>query len=290
MKKLATVGCCCAGCHVAILDLHERILPLLKDVELSHSYIISDVKAIPSDLDIVVVEGGIRTEHDAALAKEAREKAKYVVALGSCACFGGLPSLANLYDTKEMMNYVYTMTPGTSAGEIPHVEIPRVTQKLEPISSCVKVDYEVPGCPPEPDDIALIIGGILSGERVELPKKSVCDECERKRLEKPPAKVRRLFEEPEDKRCLLEQGYFCMGPATRGGCKARCPNSAVPCDGCRGPSAVSWDQGLAMLDALSTITYENVKDYSLATHTGTFHRYTYASSLLAKLQGLVEKR
>jgi F420-non-reducing hydrogenase small subunit len=290
MKKLATVGCCCAGCHVAVLDLHEKILPMLKNVEISYSYIISDVKTIPNDLDIAIVEGGIRTEHDEALVKEVRKKAKSVIALGSCACFGGLPSLANIYDNEEMLNYVYTKTQGTSGVEIPREEIPRVTQKQEPISSYIKVDYEIPGCPPEPNDIALVLGGILSGEKVELAKKSVCDECERNRLEKPPATIRRLFEEPDDKRCLLEQGYFCMGPATRSGCKAKCPNASVPCDGCRGPTVESWDQGLAMLDALSTIAYENVKDYNLATHTGIFHRYTFATSLLSKLQRLTERR
>jgi hypothetical protein len=52
----------------------------------------------------------------------------------------------------------------------------------------------------------------------------------------------------------------------------------------------SWDQGLAMLDALSTIAYETLKDYNLATHSGMFHRYTFAASLLSKLQRLTQKR
>jgi len=289
VKKLATIGSCCAGCHVAVLDLHERILPILRSVEVSHSYILSDAKTIPRGLDVAIIEGGVRSEHERELAEEVREKAKVVIALGSCACFGGLPSLANIYDTEEMKSYVYTKTQGTSGTTIPGEQVPPVTEKLEPISSCIKVDYEIPGCPPEPKDIAMVLEGILTGKRAELPRKSVCDECERKRLEKPPTAVRRLFEEPEEKRCLLEQGYFCMGAATRSGCGAKCPNSSVPCDGCRGPAAESWDQGLAMLDALSTMSYETVKDYSLAAHTAMFHRYTYAASLLSKLQRLTER-
>ncbi|GAJ21487.1 unnamed protein product, partial [marine sediment metagenome] len=36
--------------------------------------------------------------------------------------------------------------------------------------------------------------------------------------------------------CLLvEKGELCLGPITVAGCNARCPNSGIPCSGCRGP-------------------------------------------------------
>ncbi|RLE85860.1 MAG: hypothetical protein DRJ39_00885 [Thermoprotei archaeon] len=34
--------------------------------------------------------------------------------------------------------------------------------------------------------------------------------------------------------CLLDLGIPCLGPITRGGCKAACPSVGRECIGCRG--------------------------------------------------------
>jgi F420-non-reducing hydrogenase small subunit len=159
----------------------------------------------------------------------------------------------------------------------------KVLDKIRPISDVIKVDYELPGCAAEPSEIEATLVGLLKGNLPQLSSKSVCEECERERLEKPPKSFKRIFQEPEPKRCLLEQGYPCMGPSTRAGCKAKCPAVGIPCEGCRGPSVVGWDQGVAMLDALASISLDMVKNYDLKMYTGIFHRFTYAKSILAKL-------
>jgi F420-non-reducing hydrogenase small subunit len=58
-------------------------------------------------------------------------------------------------------------------------------------------------------------------------------------------------------RCLLEQGYVCMGPVTRAGCGGdgivpRCISARVPCRGCYGPVQPNGNQRLDMLNAMAS--------------------------------------
>jgi len=107
--------------------------------------------------------------------------------------------------------------------------------------------------------------GLLKGEDIELPFKSVCDTCSTKREGKGDVKeIKRFVTTPEfdpekpidEMRCLLEQGYLCMGPVTRAGCSGakgdapRCISARVPCRGCYGPVQQEGNQLLDMLNAL----------------------------------------
>ena len=100
-----------------------------------------------------------------------------------------------------------------------------------------------------------------------LPDKSVCDTCPTRREGKGQLKnVRRFLQAPEydsagepldQMRCLLEQGFMCMGPVTRAGCGGdgilpRCVSARVPCRGCYGPVRPNGNQRLDMLNALAS--------------------------------------
>ncbi|MEM2830486.1 MAG: F420-nonreducing hydrogenase, partial [Candidatus Jordarchaeales archaeon] len=85
----------------------------------------------------------------------------------------------------------------------------------------------------------------------------------------------------------LEQGYICMGPATREGCGAVCTSAGVPCKGCMGPGPNVMDQGAKMLSALASIVdYESVSPEDLVKAVkdvvGTFSRFTLPSSIIPK--------
>jgi len=284
MKSVVTIGLSGdAGCHVALVNLHKKLLKFLKSVKILHSYILIDEKEIPSECDLALIEGAIRTTHNEALVKEVREKSKCLVAFGSCACFGGIASLCNILNVNDLLDYVYQRTDSTIEGTVPFENLPKVQETVRPISDVVKVDYMIPGCPPIPEEIATAVQAILLGLKPELPKKNVCDECKKKRLGITPKTIKRVVSKPDTKQCLLEQGYLCLGPATRSGCKAPCPNYNMPCEGCRGPLENVPDQGLAMLDALSALTEKFAQEYSPTIHLGTFHRYTFAASSLAKM-------
>jgi len=97
--------------------------------------------------------------------------------------------------------------------------------------------------------------------------------------------------EPDPEKCLLEQGFICMGPATRGGCGAKCPSANVPCTGCSGPAPHVKDQGAKMISALASIlqtedeekkTDEDImrEIQKIKDPIGTFYRYFLARSII----------
>ncbi len=269
------------GCQVATVGLHEALLGILKANELVYAPTLMDAKTIPEKIDVAIIEGGLRTEHEVELAKTVRERSGVLIALGSCACFGGVPGLANLKQGEELLRRVYSQK-GTVAAEMPSLD--KLLERQQALGDYVKVDFKILGCPPETGDIATILTSLLSGKIPELSKTDVCELCPRERRGEYSGKLKRIYEEVDDPgRCLLEQGFLCMGPATMGGCGAPCPQAGMPCDGCRGPTAGNSDQGLTMLDALTSLTREANENFSLPQYVGTLYRYTYPSSRLAKV-------
>src|SRR3989337_2851255 len=102
----------CGGCEVTILDLGEAILDLLPKLEFVHMPVLMDHKyygqtgektalEIP-EADVGIISGSIRTQENKEIAEEMRKKCKTVIAIGSCANFGGIPALANMYTTDQI--------------------------------------------------------------------------------------------------------------------------------------------------------------------------------------------
>jgi len=284
--KIATMGMAgCSGCHIALLDTGVKLLELLKDVELVYSYPVVDTKnPIPSGIDVALIEGSIRTDHDKEMAEQMRKQAKFVIAFGACSAHGGVNGLANVFDAQEGVTYVYHKTILMAQKGVPSEHVPQVLPADLRLSDVIKVDFILPGCPPHPDEIASVITTLLAGETPKLSAKSICDECPLERLTEIPQQLRRTHEIPDTEKCLLSQGFLCMGPATRAGCGAECTRRHMPCTGCRGPSETVWDQGVAMLDALAAMEEDEVTNFKLPRLASTFARYTYASSKLDNLR------
>ena len=271
-----------SGCQVASLGLHEALVEMLAANELIYAPTLIDAKEIPAGIDVALVEGGIRNTHEEEIVKEIREKSGVVIALGACAAFGGIPGLANLKDGRQLMEIIYGNHRGTDRGTIPtHLES---LPEQHPIKHFVKVDYTIPGCPPEVHDIAGTLTALLAGEEPAVNMTQVCDECPRKRLGEYETSLKRIHEDiPDPERCLLEQGYFCMGPATMGGCGAPCPQSGNTCEGCRGKCLKVDDQGLAMIDAMTGLLTQLKEGFDPNTYSGMLYRFTYAESMISEL-------
>lgn len=219
----------CSGCQVAILDQKEILARMLSSIKFATT--ILDVRELPK-VDCSLVEGAVRTEEDLEKLRDARDKSDLLVAIGSCSTYGGIQALGNLTASSVLLEKVS----GTS--ENPFFDSTPLIPRLESIDKFVEVDYYIPGCPPSESVLQQALPLVLSGKEIQMTDKHrlpVCSECGRT-IEHRALKNLESISIPDKELCLLSQGYICLGSVTRGGCSSQCPNTNMPCSGCRGPT------------------------------------------------------
>ncbi|PVX26094.1 MAG: oxidoreductase [Candidatus Bathyarchaeum sp.] len=295
----------CGGCEVAVLDVNEKILDVVAaadivfwPVAIDTKY--KDVEAMPDkSIDACFFNGAIRTEENEKMAKLLRQKSKVLVAFGSCANDGCVKSLANLWTKDDVFERAYletqstvnpeSVTPQTRVkvkeGEL---ELPEIYDTVKTLPQTVDVDYTISGCPPPVPAILEMFTAFISGNLPPkgssfLPNKSICDECPREKKNKELTEIKRIYEiEDDGETCFWDQGVICMGPATRAGCGAQCPNVNIPCTGCGGPGPRVLDQGAAAISALASIAKDPEVVKQVVDPIGTFYKYSLANSILRR--------
>ena len=196
----------CAGDQLQILNCEDQLLELARDLDIVDWVMAKSDNDHTCALDVAFVEGVVATDLDLECLKSLRERAGFLVAIGTCAVWGGLPSMLDGLSTSERSK--------GSAGD------PRSgTLEARPASDFVSFDYLLPGCPIEREEFLALVRALLLGTTPELPSVPVCWECKTQEL---PCRV--IFHDE-----------VCCGSLTRGGCGARCPGHGVACAGCRGP-------------------------------------------------------
>jgi len=266
---------CCAGCVSSFLNAGEALVDILSsDFDIVYSPTFIDLKEIP-EVDLAIVEGGVRTEADENLIRQVRAKSKILIALGICATHGGVTSLGNLTSVKELLEKKYSLLEST--------KLPELTDLMYPICNFVDVDYYVPGCPPMP---MLIVHTLKSVVSLKLPLRHtsvVCIECRRKII---PKKLDRLYgiyeKESDPELCLVSQGFVCLGSVTREGCGAPCPRAGFTCFGCRGPADSLlyrerdiYNLLVKVVSARTSIPEETVKE-ELYRNPFIFHTFIFS--------------
>ena len=194
----------CEGCELQLANKEESLLEFLSLLEVVNFREISSDSS--QDYDIALVEGSISRKDEIERLTDIRARAKVLVAMGACACFGGVNYLKNQYPLKDVVKEVYGMH---------SVE----TSKVKRIADVVKVDLNIPGCPVSKSEVESIIVSIVVGAEVKIPKYPVCVECKQ-----------------NVNTCVVDLGKICLGPITRAGCGAVCPTGKAGCLGCRGPA------------------------------------------------------
>jgi F420-non-reducing hydrogenase small subunit len=304
----------CGGCEIAVLNTHEKIL----DVDANFDVVFwpvamdakyKDVEAMEDgSILLTLFNGGIRNDENEYMAKLLRKKSKILVAFGSCASEGCIPGLANFSDSREIVQTAYnTITTDNPKGIYPmtsynmpegEIHIPTILPVLKTLDQVVDVDYYMPGCPPESNQISAVIDLVIQvvQGKAELPPKgsvigagdsTVCDECKRARNVKKIKSFERIWGiVPDPSLCLLEQGIPCNGPATRSGCNARCPIAGAQCIGCYGPAAGVEDYGARLISSFASVLDANEPEEidrildGLVDPAGQFYRFNLAGSLL----------
>lgn len=310
-------GATCSGCDIAILDIHEKLLDVAKKAEVVYAPTIMDAKdseleAIEDEsIDVGIFHGSIRLSENEQLAKLLRQKSKKLVALGACACFGGIFGLANTTSKEEIFDEVYGVNAENSEGIKPQetskteggneLTLPAFYDEVFALDDKVRVDYYIPSCPPVSEQIIELLSSIFKGKppkdgKVFASDRTLCSECPRTKSKKRRIDtIYRVHEiEINQEKCMLDQGILCMGPATRGGCKAICLKANVPCRGCNGPTKEAFDQGGNILGLFATIfgigeeelTEEDVRRIfsQIKDPLGTFYRFTLPKSILKRVR------
>ena len=165
----------CAGCELSIADIHEAIVDVLGLADFEFMPVLMDVKYDEwTDVDVAIVTGGIRNDENRELALKVREKAKVVIAYGTCAAYGGIFGLGNLHTVDELTQEAYINSESTynDEGIIPSEGVPKLESRMRPLTEVIDVDLVLPGCPPRSDLVAQIVMALLKGEELpEIPNK-----------------------------------------------------------------------------------------------------------------------
>lgn len=207
--RLAIAGLtACSGCQLSLLNCEAELPQLLEKFDFHFFPMACSPAVLEGEYDAALVEGCVSMPHERELLLALRRHSHYLIALGSCAVRGGVAALRN-DENRELLRWqVYGSSETAAESFAP-----------QPLHTLVTVDTAINGCPPEKEELLRLMGGLLRGALPATISYPVCTECRMK-----------------ERLCLLtERSALCLGPLTLGGCGARCPSLAVPCEGCRGP-------------------------------------------------------
>jgi sulfhydrogenase subunit delta len=197
----------CDGCQVTFLNCEDELLDIANVVEIANFPEASSA-ITRGPYDISLVEGSITTSEEEERIHRIRRTSRTVIAIGACASSGGIQALRNFKDVNEFISMVYA-----SPAYIDTLN------KSTPMRDHIKVDFEMPGCPPSRDQLMEVLSAYLQGRKPNLPPYALCLDCKRKGIT-----------------CVMvAHGTPCMGPVTQTGCGALCPSFLRGCYSCFGP-------------------------------------------------------
>jgi coenzyme F420-reducing hydrogenase gamma subunit len=199
----------CAGDQLVILNCEDQLLDLVNALDIRDFLMASSANDVSCELDLALVEGAVLSKRDEAKLRRIRARSKALMAVGTCAVWGGVAALNPEVDRAKLLEEIY----GPQGAQYDSLA-PRSLREV------VKVDLNLTGCPIEKEQFLSAVSSLLNGDPPIFPEYPVCTEC--KMLEN---------------NCLLiEKSEVCCGPLTVAGCDARCPGLGIPCVGCRGPA------------------------------------------------------
>jgi F420-non-reducing hydrogenase small subunit len=268
LLKIALVSLSsCGGCMVRLIE-EENLSSPLGGATIIYSTLLMDQEEIVP-CDIAVVDGAVRVMDDIETLKIVRDKARYVVAWGTCAVSGGIPVLANQHTTEELIEETFSKAQDTfgyylSDGNLHSgavIEMQRelsLLRRASGVDSHIRIDYYLPGCPPEISLLSRFVDEISGNPADGAQSKIVCNQCERKVVNNQQNQIR-VFPDKSSQSgtCFTSQGVLCLGFLTAGECGAACPSGGLPCWGCRGLS-ISASKKISRGDSHEQVLIESL--------------------------------
>ena len=174
-KRIATTSLAgCFGCHMSLLDIDERIIDLMTLADFDRSPL-NDKKKFTRRCDIGLVEGGCCNEENIHVLREFRENCDILVAVGQCAIMGGLPVMRNAImhakdPLRECLEEAYSGPKLLNIdNHIPNdPALPLLLDKVYTCAEVVKIDYQIPGCPPSGDTLWSALSALIHGKKPNL--------------------------------------------------------------------------------------------------------------------------
>ncbi|NVK20372.1 MAG: NADP oxidoreductase [Methylocystaceae bacterium] len=165
---------------MSLLDIDERVIDLMRHVEFDRSPL-NDLKTFTQHCDIGLIEGGCCNEENVHVLREFRKNCDILVAVGQCAIMGGLPVMRNAImhsddPLKECFEEAYISSPYIENERQRIPNDPALPLILDSVYSCVdvvKIDYQIPGCPPSGDMLWQALSALISGKPEDLPKELI---------------------------------------------------------------------------------------------------------------------
>ena len=164
----------CSGCHMSFLDLDERLVGLMKLIDILFSPIVdTKVKDMPQ-VDVAIVEGCVNNTDQEHELKMLRDHCKILIAIGDCAVTGNIPGLRNQFPLKDCLARAYEQAESNRISCIPNDPVvPKLCPKARPLQEVVKVDFSIPGCPPDADTIWYALTELLAGRTPQWNEKNL---------------------------------------------------------------------------------------------------------------------
>ncbi len=168
--RLATVWLGgCSGCHMSFLDMDEWLIELARWANIVYSPFV-DAKEFPENVDATLVEGAVANEDHLQLARQIRQRSRWVISFGDCAVTGNVTAMRNCFGgAHEVLDRGYiqlaTHNPGwpSDPGHLP-ILLDRVT----PLHEAIPVDFFIPGCPPPAPRIRQVLSALIEGKQPHL--------------------------------------------------------------------------------------------------------------------------
>ncbi len=159
----------CAGCHMSLLDIDERIITIAQLADIRATPVTDLKEPDASGVEVGILEGGINNSANEEVAHKMRARSKILVALGDCAVFGGVPALRNFCGVQAALQRAYVEAESNDGeGKIPDDPELATMTDVRALHEVVPVDVFVPGCPPDPDVIYHVLSELAQGRVPEI--------------------------------------------------------------------------------------------------------------------------